>query len=182
MRPVGVQQSRVWLHSLFICNSLYLCLILRMANTFSQVYLHIVFAVKNSNSRIPATYLPRVHAYIGGVLRQHGHIPYSVGGIDNHVHILVGYNINQPVPDMVRDVKSSTSRFISESHIIPFKFEWQTGYGCFSYSPSHVENVKRYIENQHQHHKSVSLEDEIRNILERYGVEYDERYLIRDCE
>lgn len=84
-----------------------------MANTFSQVYLHIVFAVKNSNSRIPAIYLPRLHAYIGGVLRQHGHLPCAIGGIDSHVHMLVGYNINQSIPDMVRDVKSSSSRFIS---------------------------------------------------------------------
>ena len=151
-----------------------------MANTYSQVYLHIIFAVKNRNSLVPAIYLPRLHAYIGRVLRSHGHFPYAIGGIDSHVHMLVGYNINQSVPDMVRDVKSLSSRFISESHFIPFRFEWQTGYGCFSYSRSQVDAVCRYIANQNEHHKSVSLEDEIWQMLDKFDIEYDEKYILRD--
>lgn len=151
-----------------------------MANTYSQVILHIVFAVKNSNSLMPAIYQPRIHAYIGGVLREKGHYPYCVGGIDNHVHALIGYNINQPIPDMVRDIKSSCTRFINESHFIPFKFEWQAGYGCFSNSYSQIENVCRYIQNQTEHHKHTSLENEMRHILDQLNIDYDCRYIIKD--
>ena len=153
-----------------------------MANTFSQVYLHIVFAVKNTNSLIPGIYLPRVHAYIGGVLKQHGHFPYAIGGIDSHVHILLGYNINQAVPDMVRDLKPAVSRYINDSHLIPYHFEWQSGYGCFSHSLSQVDAVCQYIRNQHQHHKQVTLEQEMSRILDTLGLEYDPRYLLRDPE
>ncbi|MEZ3562887.1 MAG: IS200/IS605 family transposase [Duncaniella sp.] len=151
-----------------------------MANTYTQVYLHIIFAVKNRASLLPATSLTRVHSYIGGVLKQHGHIPLAIGGIDNHIHIMVAYNIRQSISDMIRDIKSSSSRFINESRIIPFHFEWQSGYGCFSYSHSQINSVCEYINHQHEHHKSISLETEVRTILDRLGMTYDERYVIRE--
>lgn len=150
-----------------------------MANTYSKVYLHIIFAVKNHESLLPAIYLPRIHAYMGGIISKFGHYPCAIGGIDNHVHLMIGYNINQAVPDLVRNLKSSTSRFINDNHFTPFRFEWQTGYGCFSYSHTHVEAVCKYIRNQNEHHKSISLEEEIKNILNRLDVEYDDRYIIR---
>lgn len=127
--------------------------ILTMANTYTQVYLHIIFAVKNRASLLPATSLTRIHSYIGGILKQHGHIPLAIGGIDNHIHIMVAYNIRQPIPDMIRDIKSASSRFINESRIIPFHFEWQSGYGCFSYSRSQINSVCEYIKHQHEHHR-----------------------------
>lgn len=109
-----------------------------MANTYTQIFLHIVFAVKNRNSLIPAIYLPRVHSYISGTLRQMGHHVHRVGGIDSHVHILIGYNIVQPIPELMRQLKANSSRFINDSHIIPYKFSWQPGYGCFSHSRSQI--------------------------------------------
>jgi len=153
-----------------------------MANTYSQVILHLVFAVKNSNSLIPAIFLPRIHAYMGGILKQHGHFPYAVGGIDSHVHILVGYNISQSIPDMVRDLKSAASRYINDAHIIPYRFEWQGGYGCFSYSRSQIDAVCNYIRHQHEHHKAVTLEEEMHEILTKFGIDFDDRYIIRDPE
>lgn len=153
-----------------------------MANTYSQVNLHVVFAIKNRNSAIPAIYLPRVHAYIGGILKQHGHFPYAIGGTENHVHIMLAYNLNQPIPDMVRDVKSSSSKYINEQHLISYRFEWQAGYGCFSYSQSQIDKVCNYIRHQFEHHKSVSLEDEIRSMLEKFRIEYDPRYVLREPE
>ncbi len=151
-----------------------------MANTYSQVFLHIIFAVKNRDAIIPPTELARVHTYIIGTLRQQGHMPYAAGGTGDHVHLLIGYNITQPIPDMVRDIKSSTSRFINQNRLTPGRFEWQAGYGCFSHSKSQTDSVCRYIRNQNMHHKSISLEDEIKHILDRFGVEYDQRYIIRD--
>ncbi len=117
---------------------------------------------------------------MGGVLREQGHYPMAIGGIENHVHILIGYNVNISIPDTVRNLKTSTSRFINDLNIIPFRFEWQRGYGCFSYSRSHVDNVINYIKRQHEHHKSRSLEEEMRNIMDRFGIDYDERYMIKD--
>lgn len=151
-----------------------------MANTYSKVILHIVFAVKNSNSYIPAFYLKRLHAYMGGILKHKGHYPYEIGGTNSHVHILMDYNINQPIPDAVRDIKSATSKHINESHIIPFRFEWQKGYGCFSYSPSQIDAVRGYIKHQYEHHKNISLEQEIKHILDKFGVPYDEKYILKE--
>ena len=106
----------------------------KLANTYTRIYLHLVFAVKNRNSLIPAYHQPRLFRYIGGTISTLGHKPLEVGGIDNHVHILVGLNVKQSVADFVRDIKSATARFINDSRIIPYRFEWQSGYGCFSYS------------------------------------------------
>ena len=153
-----------------------------MANTYTQIYLHIIFAVKNRMSLLPAIHLPRIHAYIGGILKQHGHIPIAVGGINNHVHILIAYDLRQSVSDMVRDVKSSTSKFINESHLIPFHFEWQNGYGCFSYSHSQIDTVSNYINRQAEHHKSISFNTEIKNIMDRLGIQYDPQYIMRQPE
>ena len=151
-----------------------------MANTFTQIYLHLIFAVKNRASLIPALAESRPHTYLGGVLKQHNHIALAVGGTDDHVHILFRYNVNQTIPDLVRDLKSSSSKFMTQHRLTPFKFEWQTGYAVFSYSNSQVEAVKRYVENQHIHHKGLSLKDEVKSILDKLGMEYDERYII--CE
>ena len=115
-----------------------------------------------------------------GALRQMGHHVHRVGGIDSHVHILIGYNIVQHIPEMMRQFKANSSRFINDSHIIPYKFSWQSGYGCFSHSRSQIMNVCSYIDSQHEHHKSVTIEDEIKRILDNLGMEYDARYLIRD--
>ena len=153
-----------------------------MANTYTQIYLHLVFAVKNSNSLLPVYHQPRIFRYIGGIVSRLGHKPIEIGGIESHVHILLGLNVKQSVADMVRDIKSSTSRFINESHIIPYHFEWQSGYGCFSYSQSQVESVRTYIQNQHLHHKSTTLEAEIRDILTKYGIEFDERFILKEPE
>ncbi len=98
------------------------------------------------------------------------------------MHILLGYNPVQPLPDLVRDIKSMSSRFINESHLSPFRFEWQKGYACFSYSHTHIPQVSEYIANQNEHHKGLSLRDEIIHILNKYGIEYDDRYLLANPE
>lgn len=150
-----------------------------MANTYSQIYLHFIFGVKDGFSCLPVEHLPRIHAYISSIARQLGHYPYAVGGIGNHVHLLVGYNINQAVPDFMRELKSSVSKFINENRFIPCRFEWQRGYGCFSYAQSQIDTVCRYIANQAEHHKRMTLGEEMKQFLDRYNVSYDERYILR---
>ncbi len=150
---------------------------LHMANTFSQIYLHVVFAVKNREALLPANIRSRVYAYISTFLHDAGNIPLSIGGTDDHVHILFAYNINTRIPDVIRELKSNVSRFVNDNNLIAYKFEWQRGYGVFSYSHSHVEAVKSYIRNQTEHHNQISFKDELVHILECFGMDFDERYL-----
>ena len=151
-----------------------------MANNYIQIFLHLVFAVKNRDSFIPTVYQSKIHSYMASTLRNFGHIPYKIGGTETHVHILLGYDISQPVSDLVRDLKVATTKFINESHIIPFQFSWQRGYGCFSASPSHKEQLCHYIEHQYEHHKGVSLADEMKRILDKYSISFDEKYILSD--
>lgn len=151
-----------------------------MANTYTKILLHVVFAVKNRNGLLPPLYQPEIHSYIGGILRRAGHVPIKIGGTANHIHAFLSYNIKQLIPEMVREIKSASSRFINEKHFIPYKFEWQAGYACVSHSAAQTETVKRYIENQYEHHKGTSLVEETKLMLERSGIEFDERYIFEE--
>lgn len=149
-----------------------------MANTFSQIYLHITFAVKGRYALISRDVRPRVHAFIAGIVKDHGHFPIAVGGTDDHVHILLSYNLNRLIPDLMREVKASTTKFINNNRLCGCKFMWQRGYGCFSYSHSHIEQVKHYVENQEQHHYGESYFEEIKYQLDARGIEYDAQYIL----
>ncbi len=149
-----------------------------MANTYFKIYLHIVFATKNRESAIPPIHEKRIHSYMAGIIKKCGHHPIKIGGTDNHVHILISYNANHLLPDLVRDLKSSTSKFINDEKMVKCKFAWQTGYACISYSQSHIEAAKRYIASQHEHHHNMTLEDEVKKMLERYRIEYNPEYII----
>lgn len=151
-----------------------------MANTFSQVYLHIIFAVKGREAFLPVFIRPRIHRYIGGIIRDCGHIPIAVGGPDDHVHILIAYNLTASVPELVRTIKTSTSVFINSNHLIAYRFSWQRGYACFSHSHSQVDRVSRYIANQVEHHKNMTVRQEIIQELERRGISYDPKYLFEE--
>ncbi len=105
-----------------------------------------------------------------------------IGGTDNHIHCLIQYNPVQAIPDMIRDIKSSSSAHINNEKICPFRFEWQRGYSCFSISHSHVDSVINYIRNQHEHHKNISLDDEIKKIMDKYRIDYDCKYILKEPE
>ncbi len=151
-----------------------------MANTFTSVYIHLVFAVKNRTALIPPIWHTRIWAYISRTLEARGHIPIAIGGTTDHIHILMKYKITELIPDLVRDIKVHTGKFIADNKISPGKFGWQNGYGCFSYGASQVENVKCYINNQAMHHRGRTLRDEIKSYLNRCGIEFDEKYLFED--
>ena len=149
-----------------------------MANTYTQIYLHIVFSVKSRLRLIPRDFQSDMHAYIWKTLEGLGHTPIAVGGIDDHVHILLGYNIKMTIPDTVQRVKSHSSKVFSDNHPGGMPFRWQTGYGCFSVSPSHRDVVAHYINNQREHHQSgISFREEIEKIFGKYQITYDEKYL-----
>ena len=152
-----------------------------MGNTYRKIYLHVVFAVKSRTDAIPPVHEEEVHRYIGGIINGNGHQVIKIGGTSNHIHILFNYrNLNQTIPDLIREVKSSSSKLINDRRMIKCRFSWQRGYACMSYSQSHIEPLKKYISTQHEHHHNMSLEDEVRRMLEAYEIEYDDRYIIRE--
>lgn len=148
-----------------------------MANTYTKIYLHIVFAVKSRESFIPITIQQRIHLYMAGQLKNMGQYPVAIGGVDDHVHLLIDHRPNISVADIVKQLKTSTAKLINDNHLLLFNFVWQRGYSCFSYSASQVADVKRYILQQHEHHKGMSFREELIKTYERFGIEYDPRYI-----
>lgn len=151
-----------------------------MANTLSKLYVHIIFAVKGRYGFLPTHLLPDIHAYMASVVRNLGHKCIRIGGTENHVHLLIEYNINKLIPDLVHDLKIAVSHYINEKHIVKGRFQWQRGYAALSYSKSAIPDLIDYISNQYEHHKGRSLNDEIRLFLDRYEIEYDDRYIFDD--
>jgi len=153
-----------------------------MANTFSQIYIQIVFAVKGRQNLIQKVWRDEVHKYIAGIIHAKGQKSIIVNGVEDHVHCFVGLSPTQSIADLVRDIKSNSSKFINERRFVPEKFQWQEGYGAFSYSHSQIEYVYNYILKQEEHHKKKSFKDEYLEFLNKFQVEYDEQYLFNWIE
>ena len=153
-------------------------------NTYSDIYLHIIFSVKYRDAVIGKYWLPSLHAYIASIFNSNGHTPIIVGGVEDHVHALVRYNPNQSIPDMVKEVKKGASSWINTTHQTMCKFAWQKGYGVFSYSRGQIEQVKTYIQNQDAHHhgRNISHIDEFKHILDERGITYNIEYLPKELE
>jgi len=119
----------------------------------------------------------RIYEYMGGVIRgQNGHL-LEVGGVDDHVHLLVNIPPTECVSNFIRDLKSSTSKWVSESDLVKQDFRWQKGYGAFTVSFSQIESVRSYIQNQEEHHRELSFKEEYRMILKRHQIEFEDRFL-----
>ncbi len=153
-----------------------------MANTYTQIYIHIVFAVQDRHSLLPKKHLEEGYKYLTGILKNRGQKPLAIGGMPDHVHLFIGMNPNVALSDLVRDVKASSSGFINEKQWVPGKFRWQAGYGAFSYARSQVDQVCRYVLNQEQHHARKSFKEEYLGLLRKFDVAYDEQYLFRWIE
>ena len=148
-----------------------------MANTFTQLYVQMVFAVKNRQSLILPENKERIERYICGIASKiHCH-PISIYCNPDHTHLLVSIKPTTSIANAVRDIKSFSSRFINENGLVKGHFEWQTGYGAFSYGKSQVSKVKAYIENQYYHHKERSFSVEYIALLKAFEIEYDDRFL-----
>lgn len=148
-----------------------------MPNTYTQVYMQIVFAVARRDTLLKDPFREEVHKYITGIVQQRGHKLIAINSMPDHVHILIGYDPRMALADLVRDVKASSSRFINESGWLRTRFAWQEGYGAFSYSRSQLDAVVKYIDNQQEHHKRRSFRDEYIEMLQKFQVEYDPRYV-----
>lgn len=148
-----------------------------MANTYTQIYLQIVFTVRKRECLIKETYREKLQKYMTGIIQKRGHKVLSIYCNPDHVHIFIGYNPSCPLPDLIRDIKTASTGFINDMKFLNEKFNWQQGYGAFSYSRSHISSVCKYIENQPIHHKKQSFRDEYLDFLKKFNVEYDAKYL-----
>ncbi|MDP4114994.1 MAG: IS200/IS605 family transposase [Bacteroidota bacterium] len=151
-----------------------------MPNTYSQIYIHCVFAVKNRLNLIPKKHGEEIKKYISGIISGLNCKLIAIENVPNHFHILVSMSPSISVSDFMGKVKANSSRFINEKKFVAGKFEWQTGYGVFSVSKSGAEKVIKYIINQEEHHRTKSFGEEYLEFLKVYEVPYDERYIFED--
>ncbi|HYM62794.1 MAG TPA: IS200/IS605 family transposase [Thermoanaerobaculia bacterium] len=147
-----------------------------MPSTHFSLHYHLVFSTKNRYPYIRTEWIDRLHAFLGGCVKTLGGIPKQVGGTLDHVHLLVDLKATHCLADVLRDIKKPTTDWVRKE-IGSIKFTWQEGYGAFTVSASNVAAVRRYIENQAEHHRRRSFQEEYCQILEKHGVAYDERYL-----
>lgn len=155
---------------------------LNMANTYSQLYIHIVFTVKGRENLIRPQWQDELHKYICGIINGQKQKVYAIGGIPDHIHILVSMNPDTSIADLVRDIKTNSSKWINERKFLPNKFHWQEGYGAFSYSRSQLNRVITYINNQEQHHRHKSFKEEYLELLDKFQIDYNEEYLFKWIE
>ena len=148
-----------------------------MANTYSQVYLHFIFTVKGKISILPKKNKEELHKYITGLIQHRKNKLLAINSVGDHMHILVGFSTLMTMSDFMEEIKALSSRFINSKTWIPGRFEWQKGYGVFSYSRSQIDTVIKYIANQEEHHKTMSFKEEYIKLLKEFSIEYDEKYL-----
>ena len=153
-----------------------------MANTYTQIHLQLIFAVKYRKALINKNWKDELYKYITGIIQKQKHKLIIINGIEDHLHILVGFKPHQSLSDLMKDIKGSSSAWINEKNFTQARFAWQEGYSAFSYSHSHLTNVIRYIENQENHHRKISFIEEYKTFLNLYNIEFDERYILKEPE
>ncbi len=150
-----------------------------MANTFTQLYVQLIFAPKGREKMIPEAHKEEVHKYIAGVIqdKRRKHKLLAINCMPDHIHIFVGLHPSQSISDLVGDIKTASTKFIKKQSWMPFSFEWQKGYGAFTYSKSHIDVVVKYILNQEEHHQHRTFKTEYLDFLNKFEIPYDEKYL-----
>ncbi len=148
-----------------------------MANTFTQIYIHSVFTVKNRECIIRPNWEEELYKYIAGIVQNNGHKMLSINGMPDHIHLFINMQPTQGISEMIQKVKANSSRWINDNKFVLGRFSWQEGFGAFSYSISQIDQVVKYIIDQKRHHKKESFGDEYLKILHQFDIEYDTRYL-----
>jgi|SRR5690554_389957 len=147
------------------------------AGTFSQIYIQVVFAVKDRNSLINSSWEVELYKYITGVVQNKGQKMLAINGMPDHIHFLIGMKPTCCLSDLVREVKKSSNSFIKEKRFTRLDFKWQGGYGAFSYSHSSLDNVIAYINNQKEHHKKKTFREEYKKFLMKFNIDHEDQYL-----
>lgn len=153
-----------------------------MANAYTQLIIQIVIVVQFREAMVTSDMKDEMEMYISGIIQSHGHKLLAIYCMPDHTHILVGLNPNQSVSELVRLIKANSSKHINERGLCQRKFQWQKGYGAFSYSLSALPRVASYIENQKEHHARKKFAEEYKSFLKEYEIAYDERYTFKDPE
>ncbi len=153
-----------------------------MANTYTKLYIQIVFAVKGRHSLINEVFREELQKYIAGIILNKKQKLYAIYCMPDHVHIFVSMSPDMAISDLVRDIKANSSSFINEKKWLDSRFEWQRGFGAFSYNESLVDTVVNYILNQPEHHKVATFREEYIEFLEKFNIDFDERYLFEFIE
>ncbi|MCK4658042.1 MAG: IS200/IS605 family transposase [Phycisphaerae bacterium] len=148
-----------------------------MGHSYTALYYHIVFSTKNRTPQITSEFHTRLYDYIGGIVKGENGTLLAAGGMPDHVHLLVAFHATECVADMLRRIKTNSSKWIHETRPDKRHFAWQPGYGAFTVSRSNLDQVQAYIENQKTHHAHLSFEEEFISFLKRHGVPYDEKYI-----
>ena len=148
-----------------------------MANTYTQCYFHLVFSPKNRDALIGKAWQNELEKYITGIVQERGHKLLAIAAMKDHVHILIGYNVSELIPDLVNEIKTSTNQWIKEHRFSLFKFDWQKGYGAFTHSRSQIDDVIKYILNQEEHHKKRPFREEYMEILRKNDIKFEDQYL-----
>lgn len=148
-----------------------------MANTYTQVFIHYVIATKHRMRFLTAEIQQEIYAYSAGLIKTLNCFLQGIGGMDDHLHLLVGLHPTLAVSELAQKFKANTSRFINEKGWYAGKFQWQEGFGAFSVSQSGLEQVRKYIRNQAEHHRRQSFAGEYEELLAKYGINYDKLYL-----
>ncbi len=153
-----------------------------MSNSYTQIHIQFVFAVKYRAALIDPEWKERLHQYITGIFQANKHKMLQINSMPDHIHIFVGMRPHQSISSLIQNVKTESSKWIKDQNLYSHPFAWQEGYGAFSYSKSQVPDVIRHIINQETHHQKITFLDEYRKLLTLFDIEWDERYIFKELE
>ena len=153
-----------------------------MANTYTQIHMQAIFAVKKRTGLIQKEWKDELYRYVTGVVQAQDHKLLAINGTPDHLHVFFGMRPIQSLSDLMQHIKQDSSKWINQKRFIKERFEWQEGFGAFSYSKSQASRVITYIQNQEAHHRKITFLDEYKKFLEKFGVDYDERYIFKAPE
>ncbi len=151
-----------------------------MANTYTKIYIQVVFAVQNRKCLILESWKDELYKYITAIIQNSGHKLIAINGVGDHIHLFIGMKPIQALSDLVKHIKGDSSKWINKKGFISGKFSWQEGFGAFSYSSSQIDRVVKYILNQEHHHKRRSFKDEYLEILQKNDIKYNDKYIFKD--
>jgi putative transposase len=153
-----------------------------MANTYSQIHIHAMFSVQNRFNIITHEWEDELYKYITGIVHQNKNRLLAIGGMPDHIHLLIGLRPTQSISEIMQIVKANSSKWINERQFIKTKFSWQEGFGAFSHSKSDLPRVIRYVNSQEEHHKIRTFKEEYLDLLKEFDVAFDERYIFRPVD
>jgi putative transposase len=153
-----------------------------MPNTYTQIHIHLVFAVKYRQGLIDKSWKDELYKYMTGILTNKKHKLLNINGMPDHIHILFGMRPNEALSDIVRDLKSDSSTWIKTKGFVQGRFQWQEGFGAFAYGRTELDKIHRYIDNQEEHHRTKTFREEYIDFLKAFEIDFEEQYIFKELE